>query len=415
MAAIKKSYFLVLGVLALACASAVAQTENRPGTAWIASWSSAQQAVCDAALLPAQGWRGGQLQETVRVSVGGARVRLRLSNAFGDGPLAIASVQVAELKPRAQSKNAQPDQLQHGEMQPVQVRFQGAIEVVIPPGAEYESDPIDLAVKPLASLRVQLRLKSVPRCATSHTGARATTVLTRADGSEESFQHWYFLSAVAVEPKEKSSGVVVLGDSITDGRGATNDGNNRWTDVLAEHLKVRGIAVLNEGIGGNRILAEGLGPSALSRFNRDVLSLAGARVLLVQVGINDIGSLELTSGKPEAEHTLLVQQLEQALAQMTTQAHAHGMRVVCATLTPFLGSAYYHPSLLAEQDRQQLNEWIRGQNISDRVVDFDLLLRDREHPGQLATEFDSGDRLHPNPAGYKRMGEGAAAVLSMKQ
>jgi lysophospholipase L1-like esterase len=203
--------------------------------------------------------------------------------------------------------------------------------------------------------------------------------------------------------------VITLGDSITDGHASTTDGNDRWPDVLARRLSVAGLrrplAVANEGIGGNCILRQCLGPSALARFDRDVLSQAGAKFLIVMEGINDLGGLDRTEEHAVAAHDVLVAALEAGLEQIAVQAHEHGLRVYGATLTPYLGSDYYHPSAQSEADRKALNAWIRTTRVFDGVIDFDKALSDPAAPDHMLSAYDSGDHLHPGPAGYKRMGE----------
>ena len=174
---------------------------------------------------------------------------------------------------------------------------------------------------------------------------------------------------------------------------------------LAADKDTKSIGVVNQGIGGNRILQDGIGPNALARFDRDVLSVPGARYLVILEGINDLGTLDRTEDHPQAAHDAQLASLESAFRQMADRAHAHGLRVIGATLTPYVGSSYYHPSALSEGDRLGLNQWIRTSGVFDDVVDLDAVVRDPAHPSQLLPEADSGDHLHPGPAGYKRMGE----------
>ena len=203
--------------------------------------------------------------------------------------------------------------------------------------------------------------------------------------------------------------MVVLGDSITDGHGATTNGNDRWTDILAARLQAspqtRNIGVSNQGIGGNNLLVDGLGPNALSRFDRDVLAPAGVRWLIVFEGVNDLGGLARTAEVPLADHAAQVERVLAAYRQIIERAHAHNLRVLGATITPYVGSDYYHPSPMSEADRQAVNQWIRAAGHFDGVIDFDTVVRDPNHPDQLLPDFDCGDHLHPSPAGYKAMAE----------
>jgi len=208
---------------------------------------------------------------------------------------------------------------------------------------------------------------------------------------------------------------VALGDSITDGHGATTNGNDRWTDVLAARLqssaKTRNIGVSNQGIGGNHLLIDGLGPNALARFDRDVLAPAGVKWVIVFEGVNDLGGLARIHEVSQEDHAALVQRVIGAYRQIAERAHAHGLRVYGATITPYTGSGYYHPGPLSEADRQAVNRWIRAAGNFDAVIDFDAVVRDPAQPGQLLPAYDCGDHLHPSPAGYKAMGDAIPPTL----
>jgi lysophospholipase L1-like esterase len=199
--------------------------------------------------------------------------------------------------------------------------------------------------------------------------------------------------------------VVALGDSITDGRGSIPDANNRWPDDLARRLAPLRIGVLNMGIGGNRVLLDGLGPNAMARFDRDVLAQPGARWLILLEGINDLGVLTRDAPVTAQEHAALVARLVAGYRQLVTRAHARGLKVMGGTLTPWGGSTYYHPDALNEADRQAVNAWIRGKDHFDGVADFDARLRDPAAPGQLLPLYDCGDHLHPSPTGYQAMAD----------
>ena len=207
----------------------------------------------------------------------------------------------------------------------------------------------------------------------------------------------------------QAAAVVTLGDSITDGHGATTNGNDRWPDVLARRLQgtpaTKTVSVLNHGIGGNRLLLDGLGPNALARFDRDVVAQTGVRYVIVFEGVNDLGTLTRDAPASAAEHKALVDRIESAYEQMILRAHAHGIRVIGATITPYGGSGYYHPNAENDADRQAINAWIRDPKHFDAVVDFDKVVRDPAQPDRLNPAFDSGDHLHPSAVGYKAMGE----------
>jgi lysophospholipase L1-like esterase len=196
---------------------------------------------------------------------------------------------------------------------------------------------------------------------------------------------------------------VIAGDSITDGRGSTTNGNDRWPDDLAARLvadkSTAGIAVLNHGIGGNRILRDGLGPNLLARFDRDVIAQTGVRWVIVLEGVNDIG----TAGRPNSsgEKQATAQDLIAAFQQMIVRAHTRGLQIYAATILPFGGSSYFSPT--TEADRQTVNTWIRTSGAFDGVIDFDKATRDPGHPDHLLAAYNSGDHLHPSQAGYHAM------------
>ena len=212
-----------------------------------------------------------------------------------------------------------------------------------------------------------------------------------------------------------AAAIVALGDSITDGHASTINGNDRWTDVLAERLgtsaSTRSIGVLNQGIGGNHLLTDGLGPNALARVDRDVLAQAGVRWLILFEGVNDLGDLTRNGEVSAAEHSALMGRILSAYEQIIVRAHTHGIRVIGGTITPFGGSDYYHPGPASESDRQAINAWVRAPGHFDEVIDFDKVVRDPQQPDHLLPAFDCGDHLHPNPAGYRAMGDAIPLAL----
>jgi lysophospholipase L1-like esterase len=227
--------------------------------------------------------------------------------------------------------------------------------------------------------------------------------------------HWYLVAGVDVIAPPGVASIVALGDSITDGHGSTTNGNDRWTDAFAQRLQAalgpRALGVLNQGIGGNHLLTDGLGPNALARFDRDVLAQAGVRYLVVLEGVNDLGALARASEVTPADHASLLPRLQGAYEQIVVRAHAQGIKVIGATILPYMGSDYYHPGPSNEADRQAINQWIRTPGHFDAIVDFDKATRDPSHPERLLSPCDSGDHLHPSPAGYRTMAE--AVPLSL--
>ena len=294
--------------------------------------------------------------------------------------------------------------------------FSGRPDVVIPAGAEYISDAIVFAVEAQSDLAITFHLGQPPAVETGHPGSRTTSYLMHGDHVAEAdlpgaitFDHWFNLAGVEVSAPPGAAAVVTLGDSITDGRGSTTNGNDRWPDDLARRLHAelpsRCLAVLNLGIGGNRLLLDGLGPNVLARFDRDVLAQPGVRYLIVLEGLNDIGTFGLHESAMQAAHDQLVHAMIAAYEQIVLRARAHGIRVFGGTLTPFTGSAFYNPGPRSEADRVAVNRWIRAVNHFDAVIDFDQALRDPQKPQQLLPAYDSGDHIHPSPAGYRAMAE----------
>jgi lysophospholipase L1-like esterase len=373
-----------------------------PPDSWVATWGSSQMAAWGAENFPKQPLNGTTLRQVVRVSIGGEKLRLRLSNAFGDSPLILRSVSIG---PSSKAGVIDP----HTQ---IPVLFSGNASAMIPAGAEYLSDAVSMTVPPLSDVTITMLIERAPHTITTHSGAHATSWLASGNhvldpqlSSPESFTHWFFLAGVEVQAASNSSTVVAFGDSITDGHGSLTDADDRWPDILAARLSKAHIGVVNRGIGGNRVLQDGLGPNALARFDRDVLATPGARYLIVFEGVNDIGGLDRTEAHAAETHNALVREIEAAYVQIAARAHSQGIAVFGATVTAFRDSDYYHPSDQTEADRNALNQWIRTSGVFDAVIDFDKVTRDPLRPDHLDPAVDCGDHLHPNPTGYKRMGE----------
>ncbi len=421
----------VLLILLAMCwmAAAVDAQEAGKGRVWVGSWASSQQVPEPGNALPESDMTDMTMREIFHLSVGGQAVRVRLSNAFGKEPLHFASVHIARAVSAASSKvdpySIDPGSIEPGSIDPATdrvVTFAGRTDVMVPAGAEYLSDPVELPVTGLENVAVTFYLNKAPVGETGHPGSRETTYYEHGDHVADAtlpdakkVDHWYEVSGIDVLAPEGAADVVVLGDSITDGHASTTNGNDRWTDVLAERLQAnaptRDIGVLNEGIGGNHLLTDGLGPNALARFDRDVLAQAGARWVIVFEGVNDLGGLTREGEVPEAEHALLVHRIEAAYAQIVMRAHAAGIKVIGVTITPFAGSDYYHPGPRTEADREAINKWIRTPGHFDAVLDFDAAMRDPADPDRLRPAYDCGDHLHPSPKGYRVMGDAVPLEL----
>jgi lysophospholipase L1-like esterase len=383
--------FAALAFVALAGAGARGD-EGR----WVGTWAASPQLTEPGNMPPEPGLADATLRQVVHVSLGGSRLRVRFSNAFGAKPLTILSANVAA------SAGGGAIRAEGGKP----LTFGGRPSATIPTGAPMVSDPVDFDLPPLSDLAVTIRVKDPTKAVTGHPGARCTSYLQAGDAATapdlpgaSRTPHWYYLCGVDVEAKEAAA-VAVLGDSITDGRGSPTDGNGRWTDHLARRLQEREravpIGVLNQGLGGNRLLNDGLGPNALARLDRDVLAQPGVRWLIVLEGINDLGTRSATA-----------RDLIAAYEQIILRAHARRLKVYGATILPCGGSFYFNPPL--EAARQEINAWIRESGRFDAVIDFDAATRDPQTPSRLSAAVDGGDHLHPGPEGYKIM---AAAVDS---
>ena len=405
-----RKFSSVIGLIVIA-ASIWAQSGAQAAAnaaVWVASWGTSQQVPEPQNALSTEDLRDATVRQIFHLSVGGRALRLHLSNAFGTEALHFTSVHVA--RPLSSSSSA----IDVASDRPL--TFAGITDVEVPPGAEFLSDPLDFPVAPLSDLAVTFHLDAPPARQTGHPGSRATSYYVHGDFvsaanliEPKHVDHWYQVAGIDVQTGPGGAAIAVIGDSITDGHGATTNGNDRWTDVLARRLQdspsTRNIGVSNQGIGGNHLLTDGLGPNVLSRFDRDALAPAGVQWVIVFEGVNDLGGLARLDEVTAAEHAALVRRVVAAYQQVIARAHAHGLRVYGATITPYVGSTYYHPGPMSEADRQAVNQWIRTALHFDSVIDFDAVVRDPQHPDQLLPIYDCGDHLHPSPAGFKAMGD----------
>lgn len=402
-------------VLTLASFGAQANAQSSPQV-WVASWGASQQIPEPQNAMPTDDLRDATVRQIFHLSVGGVMVRVHVSNAFGTEALHFTSVHIA--RPVSASSSAIDPATDQA------LTFAGSDDVTVPPGAEFVSDALNYPVAALSNLSVTFHLNGPPATQTGHPGSRATSYFVHGDSvaapnlpDAKHVDHWYQVSEIDVLASSGAASIVALGDSITDGHAATTNGNDRWPDVLAQRLQAspttRNIGVSNQGIGGNHMLTDGLGQNALARFDRDVLAPAGVRWVILFEGVNDLGGLARNGEVTPQEHAALVKRVLSAYEQVILRAHAHGLRVFGATITPDVGSDYYHPGPLSEADRQAVNAWIRAAGHFDAVIDFDKVVRDPQHPDRLLPTFDCGDHLHPSPAGYRAMGE--AVPLSLFQ
>jgi lysophospholipase L1-like esterase len=396
----RRNFLGASAAIASAAALGVGSAQAQPARSsrWIGTWGAACNYPIGEPLV------GRTVRNVVRLSLGGSRIRVRLSNETGDTPVVIGAARIALAGPDGAPMPGSDRVLTFG----------GRPSVRIPAGAPALSDGLDMEVRSLTPLCISLFIREGGGLPVVHRlGVRRNLISAPGDftaapsftGATESTMVFY-LGGVEVEALGPTGCVVTLGDSITDGFASTVNGNRRWPDRLAERLAERGgtpWSVVNAGISGNRVLHDlpnlNFGPSALSRLDRDVLAVPGATHLVVLEGINDLGH----SGAFNLPHQIVsVEDLIAGYGQILERARSRRLRVIGGTLTPCGGHPY--ATLENEEKRQRVNSWIRESGAYDGVIDFDAAARDPADPTRLRREFDSGDHLHPNDAGYAAMG-----------
>jgi lysophospholipase L1-like esterase len=400
-----------LFVLALGLLCAIAVAGNLPQR-WVATWSTSNVASDHPVTFSNQ-----TIRNLVHTTVGGSAVRIRLSNTFGPRAIRFDAVFVGLQKEGAA--------LMAGSNH--QVTFGGSQSISIPEGAEVLSDPVSLSVGTGQNLAISLFTSGETGPATVHGSALQTNYVSDSgnfavDEGAQAFAKttgsWFFLSAVDVlAAPEVKGAVVALGDSITDGASARTDKNERWTDVLARRLLTDHIpmAVLNAGIGGNRVLSSSpcWGANALARLGRDVLSQQGVQAVILFEGTNDIGQPD-TPVPAEVNPCMSRSQITAddlivGYKQIIARAHARGLKIFGATILPYQGYKGWTAS--GEAKRVAVNQWIKTAGAFDGTIDFDAALRDPASPARFASQYDSGDHLHPSPAGHEAMGNAVGLTL----
>ena len=389
-----KKILLVLA-LAAACLNTGAQTRD-----WVTTWATALQVAEPHNRPPQPGLAGNSFRQIVQVSIGGKALRLHLSNIFNESETEILGVEIA----RARTMGAGPDIVPGSE---VALTFSGQRGIVLAPGAEIVSDPVRFKLADRENLAITIhygRVSDAPL--TSHPGSRTTSYIVKGNSSDFSApaattDHWYTISCIDVKPRRKSAAVAVLGDSITDGRGTTTNGQDRWTDQLSRSLledpRTRNLSVLNFGLGGNCVLRGGLGPTGVSRYERDLFGHCGVKYIILFEGTNDLG------GSRDAVAT--AEGIREVWTRIVREAHARGIKVFGATVTPVKGNGYYSED--HEKGRTMLNAWIRESGVFDGVIDFDRMVADPQEPDRLDPAYlYQRDWLHLNAKGYEVMGRG---------
>jgi len=389
--------FLVFAFVTFGGFAALAQG---PGANWVGTWAASP--VGSVVNEGQPGPANTTYRNIVHTSIGGSAVRVQLTNEFGTEPLTVGAAHIA-VSAGGGSIQTNTDHA---------LTFNGKPTVEIPAGAFVLSDPVTMQAAPMSDLAVSVYVPEQRiRNTTCHTFGDSTNYVLQGDGTAAAtadksnpIYAWCFVKGIDVKTDGKAAAIATFGDSITDGAHATRDANRRWPDVLAARLqadkKTADLGVLNEGIGGNRVLHDGYGPSALARFDRDVIAQSGVKYLIILEGINDIGRLK---NPHEPGDNITADDLIFGLTQLVTRAHQHGIKVFGATLTPYLPTGYSSPQ--GEEVRQAYNQWIRTSGIFDGVIDFDKITQDPANPGSFLPAYDSGDHLHPGDAGYKAMGD----------
>ena len=390
----KKNLFVLL--FAALCCTAFAQPFDR-----VTTWATALQVVEPHNIPPEPGLAGNSLRQIVQISIGGKDLQLRLSNIYTDTQTEILGVEIA----RAKTMGASPE---IDERSSVELTFDGQRAITMLPGTDVVSDPVPFKTRDRENLAITIHYGRIGTAKmTGHPGSRTTSYIAAGNTTDFSApaaktDHWYTISAIDVKPRRKNAAAVcVLGDSITDGRGTTTNGQDRWTDQLSRSLlkdhRTRHLAVLNFGLGGNCVLHGGLGPTAMTRYRHDLLQMCGVKYIILFEGTNDLG------GSPDAIMT--ARGIQAAWTEIAQVAHGRGIKIFGATVTPVKGNGYYSDD--HEKGRQALNDWIRSSGTFDGVIDFDRMVADPQDPLRLDPAYlYENDWLHLNASGYAVMGAG---------
>ena len=364
---------------------------------WVATWATAEQVVEPHNCPPAPGLGNNSIRQIVQTSISGKEVRVKFSNEFSQGPVTINAAEIA----RAATAGSSSDIIAGTE---VSLTFGGKKSVTIEPGKLVTSDPVKFPMGTRENVAITMHLgEASSTSVTGHPGSRTDSYLIEGQGSDFTNSvktaHWYIINAIEIKAEKKARAVVVLGNSITDGRGSTTNEQNRWTDNLSRRLlankKTKRVSVLNMGLGGNCILNGGLGPTGKSRYPRDLFQQEGVKYIILFEGVNDLGGY--------GDATQKAKQIIEVYKQIIDEAHQRGILVYGAPVMQFKGNNYYSEN--HEAGRQQLNQWIRSGGYFDGVIDFDAAMGNPDDPAQLNPKYlFENDYLHPNADGYVQMG-----------
>ena len=363
---------------------------------WVGTWGTAPQLVERHNNPPSPGLANNSLRQIVQVSIGGKRVRLKLTNEFSQEATEIRAVELAIAKTAGSSSEID-------EKSTVSLTFDGKASVEIPAGGKVVSDPVNFKIGTRQNVAITIHYGASSASVSGHPGSRTTSYLKAGHTTDFSdavrTDHWYNILALEVEAPKKAGAVAILGNSITDGRGSTTNEQNRWADVHSRRLlgnkATRQVGVLNMGIGGNCVLGGGLGPAAVNRYERDLFGQEGVKWIILFEAVNDLGYAR--NGEQTAQRIIDVYK------QIIREAHQKGIRVFGATITPFKGNNYYSDH--HEKGRQIINEWIRTTKMLDGIIDFDQAVRNPQDKEAMQQQFlFENDWLHLNAQGYETMG-----------
>lgn len=364
---------------------------------WVGTWGTAPQLVERHNNPPSPGLENNSLRQIVQVSMGGKKVRLKLTNEFSQNATEIKAIELAIAKTAGSSSEID-------EASTVSLTFDGQTSVTIPAGGKVVSDPVKFQIKDRENVAITIHYGSASSTSVSgHPGSRTTSYLEAGNTTDFSkatkTDHWYNILALEVEAPKKAGAIAILGNSITDGRGSTTNQQNRWADVLSRRLlankATRRIGVLNMGIGGNCVLGGGLGPAAVNRYQRDLFSQEGVKWIILFEAVNDLGYAR--NGEQTANRIIDVYK------RIIREAHQKGIRVIGATITPFKGNNYYTED--HEKGRSTINQWIRTTKMLDGIIDFDQAVRNPQETIAMQQQFlFENDWLHLNAKGYETMG-----------
>jgi lysophospholipase L1-like esterase len=388
----------ILLLLLLSSWSLYGQPNSDSTKIWVGTWSTAPQLVEPGNMPPSPGLTNNSLRQVVRVSIGGDTLRARFSNEFSTTAVTMKSVQIA-VSTGGNTINVSTNK---------ELKFNGNSEVTMNAGVAVTSDPIAFNVTPRMDVAITIYYGQTSTTVSGHPGSRTTSYILAGNTTTTTdftgavtTDHWYNINAIDVLVPSTAACVAILGNSITDGRGSITNMQNRWPDIFSEALlkdsSTQHVGVLNLGIGGNCVLSGGLGPTGVSRYDRDILNQQGVRWAIVFEGVNDIGRVKTADAATTTANNLIA-----AYKQMIVKAHAKNIRIYGGTIMPFNGNGYYNQ--YSELCRDTVNQWIRSNGNYDGCIDFDRVMRNPQDTTRLVSSYQN-DGLHPDAAGHKTMGE----------